>query len=238
MTTTEIRKRRTAVPHYRGENLRLPRHADAPDPSDLEGVRRWVRNAPRPTAIDLFSGAGGLSLGLRDAGFSVLLGADWDAHSVQTHEANIGGLGYVGDLSEPAELIGYLDGWGITDVDLVAGGPPCQPFSRAGRSMIRNLVASGSRSAEDPRAELWQGFMVVVRHLRPRAVLVENVPDLPSWDDGSVLMGFYESLKDLGYTVDARVLDGFQYGVPQHRARLFLVGLRDGRTFEWPEPSH
>ncbi len=195
-----------------------------------------MRNAPRPTAIDLFSGAGGLSLGLRDAGFSVLVGADWDPHSVHTHEANIGGLGYVGDLSEPAELISYLDGWGITDVDLVAGGPPCQPFSRAGRSMIRNLVASGSRSAEDPRAELWQGFMVVVSHLRPRAVLVENVPDLPSWDDGSVLMGFYESLKDLGYTVDARVLDGFQYGVPQHRARLFLVGLRDGRTFEWPEP--
>jgi DNA (cytosine-5)-methyltransferase 1 len=155
---------------------------------------------------------------------------------VQTHEANIGGLGFVGDLSEPAELIGYLDGWGMTDVDLVAGGPPCQPFSRAGRSMIRNLVASGSRSAEDPRAELWQGFMDVVRHLRPRAVLVENVPDLPSWDDGSVLMGFYESLKELGYTVDARVLDGFQYGVPQHRARLFLVGLRDGHRFGWPEP--
>jgi DNA (cytosine-5)-methyltransferase 1 len=236
MTTTEIGKRRTAVPHYRGENLRLPRHPDAPDLSDLRGVRRWVKAAARPTAIDLFSGAGGLSLGLRDAGFSVLLGADWDAHSVQTHEANVGGLGYVGDLSDPAELIGYLDGWDITDVDLVAGGPPCQPFSRAGRSMIRNLVASGSRSAKDPRAELWQGFMVVVEHLRPRAVLVENVPDLPSWDDGSVLMGFYESLKDLGYTVDARVLDGFQYGVPQHRARLFLVGLRDDHTFVWPEP--
>ena len=157
--------------------------------------------------------------------------------AVETHEANIGGLGYVGDLSDPAELIDYLEAGGSRSVDLVAGGPPCQPFSRAGRSMIRNLVASGSRSADDPRAELWQGFMAVVEHLRPRAVLVENVPDLPSWDDGSVLMGFYESLGDLGYTVDARVLDAFQYGVPQHRARLFLVGLRQTTaTFEWPEP--
>ena len=143
MTTTEIRKRRTAVPHYRGENLRLPRHPIAPDPSDLDGVRRWVRSAPRPTAIDLFSGAGGLSLGLRDAGFSVLLGADWDARAVETHEAKSVGSG-TSAISPTRELIDYLEGWGITDVDLVAGGPPCQPFSRAGRSMIRNLVATGA----------------------------------------------------------------------------------------------
>ena len=78
--------------------------------------------------------------------------------------------------------------------------------------------------------------MGVVDHLKPRAVLVENVPDLPSWDDGSVLMALYESLRDLGYAVEARVLDAFQYGVPQHRARLILIGLRDTAAFEWPEP--
>jgi DNA (cytosine-5)-methyltransferase 1 len=66
-------------------------------------------------------------------------------------------------------------------------------------------------------------------------VLVENVPDLPSWDDGSVLMGFYESLREFGYRVDARVLDAFQFGVPQHRARLILVALRDLSEFVWPE---
>lgn len=236
-TTTAAKRRRTAVPHYRGVDLRLSRNAFAPDPTNLKAVRAWVRNAPRPTAIDLFSGAGGLSLGLRDAGFSVLLGADWDARAVETHEANLAGLGYVGDLSDPSELLDQLEGWGITAVDLVAGGVPCQPFSRAGRSMIRNLVAHGVRTADDPRAELWQGYMKVVRTLKPRAVLVENVPDLPAWDDGAVLMGFYESLRELGYSVEARVLDAFQYGVPQHRARLILVGLRDGGEFEWPEAS-
>jgi DNA (cytosine-5)-methyltransferase 1 len=158
-----------------------------------------------------------------------------DARAVETHTANLGGLGYVGDLSAPGELLDHLEGWGINEVDLIAGGVPCQPFSRAGRSMIRNLVATGVRTADDPRAELWQGFMTVVARLKPRAVLVENVPDLPSWDDGSVLMGFYDSLRELGYGVDARVLDAFQYGVPQHRARLILVALRDAGEFSWPE---
>lgn len=228
--------RRTAVPHYRGADLRLPPHPAAPDPTSLERVRKWVRDAPRPTAIDLFSGAGGLSLGLKNAGFSVLLGADWDPRAVETHTANLGGLGHVGDLTDPSELLDHLDGWGISQVDLIAGGVPCQPFSRAGQSMIRNLVANGARSADDPRAELWQGFMAVVARLKPRAVLVENVPDLPAWDDGSVLMAFYDSLRELGYGVDARVLDGYQFGVPQHRARLILVGLRDAAQYEWPEP--
>jgi len=168
-TRTPATVRRTAVPHYRGIDLRLPKHARAPDVSNLDSVRKWVRDAPGPTAIDLFSGAGGLSLGLRDAGFSVLLGADWDARAVETHEANLAGLGYVGDLADPGDLLDHLEGWGITEIDLVAGGVPCQPFSRAGRSGIRNLVASGVRSIEDPRANLWQGFMAVVERLRPRA---------------------------------------------------------------------
>ena len=79
--------------------------------------------------------------------------------------------------------------------------------------------------------------MTVVEHLRPRAVLIENVPELPRWDDGAVLIGFYEALRELGYDVDARVLDAYRHGVPQHRARLFIVGIRDGAPFEWPEPA-
>jgi DNA (cytosine-5)-methyltransferase 1 len=76
--------------------------------------------------------------------------------------------------------------------------------------------------------------MRIVERLRPDAVLVENVPDLPSWDDGAVLSGFLQGLGDLGYTVDARILDCFRFGVPQHRARLMLTGLLDGRRMTWP----
>ena len=184
--------------------------------------------------MDLFCGAGGLSLGLKQAGFSVLVGADNDPFAVETHTANVGGLGFVGDLTDPDDFLEHLAGWGIEKVDLVAGGVPCQPFSRAGQSKIRDLVRAGLRAKADPRAALWTAFMRTVEALQPRAVLIENVPDLPVWDDGAVLIAFFESLRSLGYDVDARVLDGFRHGVPQHRARLFIVGLRDCGPFRWP----
>lgn len=203
----------------------------------MDAVRSWVASRARPTAVDLFCGAGGLSLGLEQAGFDVVLGADSDAWAVETHAANLPGLSWCGDLTDPTELLQSLAVWGIESVDLVAGGVPCQPFSRAGRSRIDRLVESGTRNGDDPRAHLWESFVAVVERLRPKAVLVENVPDLPRWDDGAVLLGFYESLGDLGYDVEARVLDGFRYGVPQHRQRLILIGTRDGHPAFWPEDA-
>lgn len=236
-TETLTRRSRTAVPHHRGANLRLDPHPDAPDPGDLASVHRWLAGVTGPTVIDLFAGAGGLSLGLQQAGFSVLVGADSDPFAVETHTANLGGLGYTGDLGDPADFIDHLDGWGVQTVDLVAGGVPCQPFSRAGQSRIRELVATGLRSEDDPRASLWRSFITIVERLSPRAVLIENVPDLPSWNDGAVLISLFESLRGLGYYVDARVIDCFAHGVPQHRARLFVVGTRDPEPFAWPTPK-
>jgi DNA (cytosine-5)-methyltransferase 1 len=225
------------VASYRGHSLRLERHPNAPDPKDLGAVQRWVRSATGPTAVDLFCGAGGLSLGLQEAGFTVLAGADSDPWAMETHMANVGGLGYTGDLTEPEVFIEHLEGWGIDTVDLVVGGVPCQPFSRAGQSKIKDLVRAGIRMHEDPRAALWQSFMRVVERLQPRGVLIENVPNLPSWDDGAVLIGFLESFRALGYSVQAQVIDCFLFGVPQHRARLFIVATRGTGLFAWPEPS-
>jgi DNA (cytosine-5)-methyltransferase 1 len=187
--------------------------------------------------VDLFCGPGGLSLGLQRAGFDVLVGADSEEWAVRTHEANVPGLGWHGDLSNPREFLHALEYWGVKTVDLLAGGVPCQPFSRAGGSRIRDLVAAGERAPHDHRADLWSSFVTVVEALRPGAVLVENVPDLPRWDDGAVLIGLYESLRALGYQVEARILDGFRFGVPQHRQRLILIGLDGNRTPIWPEPE-
>jgi DNA (cytosine-5)-methyltransferase 1 len=235
--TVGLAQPRTAVPSGRGRALVLDRPFDAPDPANLDAVRRWVRSAPRPTAIDLFAGAGGLSLGLQDAGFSVLVGADADPLCVRTHVANLRGLGHDGDLTDPSDLLSHLAAWGITSVDLVAGGVPCQPFSRAGRSKLRSLVRSGTRSEDDARTHLWSSFLAVVAALQPRAVLLENVPDLAMWDDGGVLIELREGLRDLNYWTDARLLDAHEHGVPQHRSRLFVVGLRSGDSFPWPSPS-
>ncbi len=230
-------RRRPAVAHHRGVPARPPRHPWSPDPSDISEVRRWVSTRSGPTAIDIFAGAGGLSLGLHQAGFDVLVGADSDEWAMETHGANLPGLTWAGDLADPTDFLQTLDVWGVRSVDLVAGGVPCQPFSRAGRPRIRQLVESGERAAHDARADLWESFVAVVERLGPRAVLVENVPDLPRWDDGAVLIGFYESLRSLGYTVEARILDGFRYGVPQHRQRLVLIGLAEGRQPVWPKPT-
>jgi DNA (cytosine-5)-methyltransferase 1 len=232
-------RRRTAVTFHRGHNLALPPHPNAPNPLDLQAVRRWVRaeTARGLTALDLFCGAGGLSLGLENAGFRVLVGADIDAPSVQTHVGNIGGIGYTGDLFDPQDFLDHLRAWGIRRVDLVAGGVPCQPFSRAGHAKLRSLVDAGQRSGDDPRAGMWRSFVEVVQAMRPRAVLLENVPDLAAWDEGAVLVGFCESLRDLGYKPRATILDAYNHGVPQHRSRLFIVALRPGATFEWPRPQ-
>jgi DNA (cytosine-5)-methyltransferase 1 len=229
--------RRPAVPLYRGLPARPGRHPGSPDPTDIPGIRRWVSRRKRPTAIDLFAGAGGLSLGLHQAGFDVLVGADSNEWAMETHAANLPGLTWTGDLSDPRYFLEALGVWGVESVDLLAGGVPCQPFSRAGRSKIANLVEQGIRGKHDERAELWESFVSVVRALRPRAVLVENVPDLPRWNDGAVLIGFFESLRELGYTVEARILDGFRHGVPQHRQRLILLGVAEGRRPAWPEPT-
>src|SRR5262249_14463709 len=157
---------------------------DKPEATDLAAVRRFMRRErARPTAVDLFCGAGGVSLGLERAGFHVLVGADFDEWAVRTHHANFDGMSWCGDLSDPSEFIHTLRAWGLDHVDLVAGGVPCQPFSRAGRPRIRELVESGDRADHDVRADLWGSFIQVVEALRPSAVLVENVPDLPRWDD-------------------------------------------------------
>lgn len=224
--------------HYRGLPARPPRFASTPEPSDLRAVRAFTgRSRARPTAIDLFCGAGGLSLGLERAGFDVIVGADSDEWAVRSHDANLPGLSWCGDLSDPTEFINTLRVWGIEHVDLVAGGVPCQPFSRAGRPRIREMVESGERADHDVRADLWSSFIAVVEAVRPSAVLVENVPDLPRWDDGAVLIALYESLQALGYRVEARILDGFKFGVPQHRQRLILTGFDGERRPLWPEPS-
>lgn len=209
----------------------------APHPSSVstqEDLDLLAKGIDEPLVVDLFCGAGGLSLGLERAGAAVVVGIDHDPFAIATHRAHHSGLSESWDLSDPSvtEAIGRIVR--ENEVTLVCGGPPCQPFSRAGRGIIRSLVERGVRGEVDERRELWQAFLEVVRLGRPAAVLMENVPDM-AFDRGMVIVrSVISELESWGYGVEARILDASEFGVPQMRRRLFIMALRDGLRPNWP----
>lgn len=226
-----VAARKYGVTVRRTAPLRLDPHPDSPASADWPA---WAGGSARPIAVDLFAGAGGLSCGLEAAGYRVALAVDCDGWALRTHAHNFPGVALRRDLAleaSRAEIAAMLGG---LDVGLIAGGPPCQPFSRAGRSKIRSLVDLGAREAVDRRGELWQAFLDVVEQVRPRAVLMENVPDMALGDGMSSIRLMIDRLERAGYEADARIVDTSLHGVPQHRQRLILVGLRGSGGFGWP----
>jgi len=223
--------REVAVALERSAPLRLPPHPDG----RTHNWRRWALEQKRPLAVDLFAGCGGLSLGLEEAGYAVAMSVDHDEWAVESHRHNLPGVALNRDLSDPTNIATVAELLNGLPIKLVAAGPPCQPFSRAGRSKLRSLVEDGIRAERDDRAELWQAFLEVVEQVRPDAVLMENVPDLGLADEFALLRLIAARLERVGYEVDFRLLEAWRFGVPQYRQRLILVGRRDGRPFEWPE---
>lgn len=219
----------------RGPFVTLTPHPDSR--SDLRDLLDSAKLPPRPLAVDLFCGAGGLSLGLQAAGFHIVLGVDNDPVALETHRSHFPGLTLERDLSDPRAVREVSSVLRRLKPDLIAGGPPCQPYSRAGRSKIRSLIVTGQRSAHDRRRDLWKSFLEIVETARPRAALLENVPDMALGDDMLVLRSMTASLEDLGYAVHSRLLDAWRYGIPQHRQRLIVVALADRLGFTWPEPT-
>jgi DNA (cytosine-5)-methyltransferase 1 len=128
----------------RSDDLRLAEHPSACTPETFAEWCQQRRDAGERLAVDLFSGAGGLSLGLEAAGWTVAVAVDNDPKALQTHRHNFPGLALSHDLAEPAGRQTLVDLLSQTEIDLVAGGPPCQPFSRAGSSKIRSLVRAAT----------------------------------------------------------------------------------------------
>jgi DNA (cytosine-5)-methyltransferase 1 len=219
----------------RGPFVRLEPHQLACETEDE--LLSLVPSFSRPLAADLFCGAGGLSLGLTQAGFDVVLAVDNDDEALETHRAHHPGLSVNWDLGDPDVVENVARLVRATGVTLVAGGPPCQPFSRAGRSMMRDLVRTGRRHEHDRRRDLWESFLTVIELATPPAVVMENVPDM-ALDRGMIILrAMIERLEAIGYTVEERVVDTKLYGVPQFRQRLILVALADGVEFRWPDEA-
>lgn len=181
-----------------------------------------------PTALSLFSGAGGLDLGFRMAGFRVLAASDIKDESRRTHEINFPDVPFIhGDLREltVTDLVAAL---GDRRPDVIIGGPPCQGFSTL-----------GDRLSADPRNDLVDAFMRIVSELRPQAVVIENVRAVATEYGGRYKDYILERLEGIGYKTSFAVLNAADYGVPQLRRRAFFIGVADPRSsFAFPEPTH
>lgn len=188
---------------------------------------------PPLTAVDLFSGAGGFSEGLGQAGIKTLIAQELHPQPALTHVFNHpGAVGIVGDIRNlNPELITKLlrQHHGVESVDIVVGGPPCQGFSTAGK-----------KNKEDPRNTLFERYCDIIAHLRPRALVFENVPGFKKMYGGQMYQAAKERLEALGYDLEDQILNAVDYGVPQRRRRFVMVGvLRSaGMNFEWPAPTH
>jgi len=201
-----------------------PEQLDAAHRSDLvDGTRVPLKVA------DIYCGAGGLSEGFRLAGYEIVFGLDKDEDSVATFRRNHPRAGYylgsVTDLT-PAELAGR-----IGETDVIVGGPSCQGFSTAGRRR-------GWVRPDDDRNQLWEHMLALVAEARPRAFLLENVPGLVMWREGQLGEKILAAFRALGYVVEMRILLAADYGVPQRRRRLFLVGILGGAPYEFPAATH
>ncbi len=229
--------RRTKRPEYdlppiRGDKLELPPLVDA-TPA--------LPTNDQHTVVDLFCGAGGMSLGFESAGFRTLLGVDFDQWACQTFAANIPARMIVQDLNEVTDFRAFFAEHGIYQVTGIIGGPPCQGFSRVGRGRIRHRdrLKGHTGLQEDPRNRLYHQYLAAVAALRPLFFVMENVPDLAHYEDDNGLLADHiqAEFERLDYSVDRGILLASDFGVPQSRSRLFFVGLHQslGKAVCWPD---
>ncbi|MDX8541473.1 DNA cytosine methyltransferase [Mesorhizobium abyssinicae] len=186
-------------------------------------------------SISLFSGCGGLDLGLHDAGFQTILASDLERLCAESWRRNMPAVPFLGGRIGTwtrAEVASALGGT-IGEVDLVAGGPPCPPFSKS-----RFYRKEKPRALEDPNGwETIDGYLSMLDWVRPRAFILENVKGLAYKVHAEALETIIARAEKLGYKVTTDVLNAADYGVPQIRERCFVVGSLDARI-EWPKPTH
>ncbi len=179
-------------------------------------------------AVDLFSGAGGLSLGLSSAGFYVVLAVEKDRQAASTYSRNHSFRKIRYRTQVLNKDIATLDFRQIAIElyarhgrmpDVIAGGPPCQGFSRANMK---------TRSASNPNSLLVGQFIRAIEQLRPKVALLENVADLRSFDSGRVILGLQSQFRAIGYEANYAILNAVDYGIPQRRRRIFVIATVPG----------
>jgi DNA (cytosine-5)-methyltransferase 1 len=181
----------------------------------------------RPICVDLFCGAGGLSEGLKQAGFRTVLAVDFDKHCLKTYQRNHPDAA---TLCEDVTLLpasAILDAAGGQEIDLLSGGPSCQGYS-----------THGKRDEEDPRNFLFEHFVRLVGEVRPKWVMMENVPGLLTYRGGHFKRLITDAFTTAGYRVGVEVMTAADYGVPQLRRRIIFLATRTDSPITFPRPTH
>ncbi|OGC41997.1 hypothetical protein A2Y85_06980 [candidate division WOR-3 bacterium RBG_13_43_14] len=183
-------------------------------------------------AVDLFAGAGGLSLGFENAGFEVIFAVENDICSAETYRMNRNGRNREVILSDISQInfTDTLKKFRLKrgEIDILLGGPPCQGFSTSNMK---------TRTADNPKNHLFKEFLRAVKEIYPKWILFENVSGIASFEKGKVIEIINSELSDLGYLCTWDIINSADYGVPQVRKRFFLIGSRMVVKFQFPPPS-
>ena len=167
--------------------------------------------------IDLFAGIGGIRLGFEKIGAKCVFSSEWDRYAQDMYEANFG--------ERPFGDINSILPQNIPDHDFLLAGFPCQPFSIAGKQM----------GFSDTRGTLFFNIEEILKVKQPYGFLLENVKRLITHDKGRTFQIILKKLSDLGYTVYHKVLNSLDYGVPQKRERVYIVGFKESIHFNFPK---
>lgn len=180
------------------------------------------KNEKKFRVISLFSGAGGMDLGFINAGFEIVWANDFFKEAVESYKKNVDDRIVYGDITkiDSSEM--------PDDIDLVIGGFPCQGFS----------IANTKRSMKDERNFLYKEMLRVIDDKKPKFFVAENVKGILSMKKGKVFEMIKKDFKKLGYDVDAKLLNAAEYGVPQARERVVIIGNRIGVKNPYPKPTH
>ena len=184
------------------------------------------REPNAPTIISTFAGCGGSSLGYSMAGFRELLAIEWDDNAVATFKLNFPDVPvYHGDIAKiSVEQVLEMTGLQPGELDVLDGSPPCQGFSTAGKRVM-----------DDPRNQLFREYVRLLRGLKPKVFVMENVSGMVKGKMKLIFADILRELKASGYKVSARLLNAMYFNVPQSRQRLIFIGVRDDLGID---PSH
>jgi DNA (cytosine-5)-methyltransferase 1 len=176
----------------------------------------------KPSVVSLFAGAGGMDLGFKKAGFEIIWANDFDKDSVDTYRKNFGNHIVLGDIKDiPSNQI-------PNNPDVVIGGFPCQGFS----------INNKKRSMDDERNHLYKEMLRIIKDKKPKYFVAENVKGILSLEKGEVIKLIVNDFRKIGYNVDYKLLTASDYGVPQNRQRVFIIGNRINKVNPYPEITH